>query len=131
METSLHKHFASLGDPRIKRNKKHVLSDIVVFTVIAVICGAESWDSIELFGKTKHDFLKTFLKLLNGIPSHDTINRVFSMLNPKRFEKLFLNWASSLKDKNIDLEVISIDGKTVRGSKDTFHNKAPRNGLPS
>jgi predicted transposase YbfD/YdcC len=71
-------------------------------TIIAVICGAESWDSIELFGKTKINFLKTFLKLPNGIPSHDTINRVFSMLNPRTFERLFFQWAASLKDKGID-----------------------------
>lgn len=125
METSLHSHFSDLSDPRIKRNKKHLLSDIIILTIVAVICGAESWDSIELFGKTKIDFLKTFLKLPNGIPSHDTINRVFTMLNPKRFEKLFYQWTSSLKDKDIDLEVIAIDGKTVRGSKDTFHDKSP------
>ncbi len=125
METSLHKHFSGLNDPRIKRNKKHLLSDIVILTIIAVLCGAESWDSIELFGKTKVDFLKTFLKLPNGIPSHDTINRVFSMLNPKKFEKLFAQWAASLKDKDIDLELIAIDGKTARGSKDTFHGQSP------
>lgn len=125
METSLHRYFSGLNDPRIKRNKKHVLSDIVVLTIIAVICGAESWDSVELFGKTKIDFLKTFLKLPNGIPSHDTINRVFSMLNPRKFEKLFTQWAASLKDKSIDLELIAIDGKTSRGSKDTFHGQSP------
>ena len=125
METSLHSHFAGLNDPRIRRNKKHLLSDIVILTIIAVICGAESWDSIELFGKTKIDFLRTILKLPNGIPSHDTLNRVFSLLNPNKFERLFLQWAASLKDKGIDVEVISIDGKTVRGSKDTFHGKSP------
>jgi len=125
METSLHKHFSGLGDPRVKRNKKHLLSDIIILTIVAVICGAESWDSIELFGKTKIDFLKTFLKLPNGIPSHDTINRVFSMLNAKRFEKLFTSWANSLKDNGLEVEVISVDGKTVRGSKDSFHGKAP------
>jgi predicted transposase YbfD/YdcC len=78
-----------------------------------------------LFGKAKIGFLKAFLKLPNGIPSHDTINRVFSMLNPRKFEKLFVQWANSLKDKNIDLELIAIDGKTVRGPKDTFHGQSP------
>jgi hypothetical protein len=101
METSLHKHFSGLNDPRIKRNKKHLLPDIVILTIIAVICGAGSWDSIELFGKAKIGFLKAFLKLPNGIPSHDTINRVFSMLNPRKFEKLFVQWANSLKDKTL------------------------------
>ena len=125
METSLHKYFSLIGDPRIHRNKKHLLTDIIILTVIAVICGAESWDSIELFGKAKIKFLKTFLKLPNGIPSHDTINRVFSMLSPTRFERLFADWTNSLRDKDIDLELIAIDGKTLRGSKDTFHDKSP------
>lgn len=123
MRTSLHQHFEYLADPRIKRNKKHLLSDIIILTILGVICGAESWDSIELFGKTKIDFLKTFLKLPFGIPSHDTINRVFSMLNPRQFEELFVQWTNSLKDKDIKGELIAIDGKTVRGSKDTFHDK--------
>src|SRR5690554_8102364 len=83
--TSLHQFFGGFPDPRIKRNKRHELLDIIVLTILAVVCGAESWDSIELFGKTKIDFLKQFLKLRNGIPSHDTINRVFSILDPKLF----------------------------------------------
>jgi len=125
METSLHKHFSKIGDPRIKRNKKHLLLDIIILTILAVLSGAESWDSIETFGKTKIDFLKTFLKLPNGIPSHDTINRVFSMLSANRFELIFAEWTKSLKDRDVDVEVISIDGKTVRGSKDSYHGKAP------
>jgi predicted transposase YbfD/YdcC len=125
METSLHKHFTKMGDPRINRNKKHLLIDIIILTILAVLSGAESWDSIESFGKTKIDFLKTFLKLPNGIPSHDTINRVFSMLSAKRFEMIFAEWTSSLKNRDIDVDVIAIDGKTVRGSKDSYHDKAP------
>lgn len=66
----------------IDRNKKHNLADIIVLSILAVICGAESWDSIEEFGKARVDFLKKILYLPNGIPSHDTINRVFSMLKP-------------------------------------------------
>ncbi len=125
METSLHKHFSKMGDPRIKRNKKHLLIDIIILTILAVLSGAESWDSIETFGKTKIDFLKTFLKLPNGIPSHDTINRVFSLLSAKRFEMIFAEWTKSLKNRDIDVDVIAIDGKTVRGSKDSYHSKAP------
>ena len=121
--TSLHQFFSGMVDPRINRNKKHSLIDIIVLTIIAVICGAESWDAIELFGKTKVGFLKKILPLRNGIPSHDTINRVFSMLNPVRFEQLFSEWANSLADKGINTEVISIDGKTVCGSKDSYHSQ--------
>lgn len=125
METKLHEFFRQLPDPRINRNKKHLLIDIIILSILAVICGAESWDSIELFGRTKKDFLKKILRLPNGIPSHDTINRVFSMLRPDRFEQLFVQWVDSLRDKGISHEVIAIDGKTVRGSKDTFHKKSP------
>ena len=125
MKTSLHQYFSSLPDPRIHRNKKHLLIDIIVLTIISVICGAESWDSIEIFGKSKKEFLIKILKLPNGIPSHDTINRVFSLINAGKFENLFIEWVNSIKDDKIKHEVISIDGKTVRRSKDSFHQKSP------
>lgn len=125
METSLHSHFRQLNDPRTGNHKKHLLIDVVVLTVIAVICGAESWDSIEMFGKSKKDFLSKFLRLPNGIPSHDTINRVFSMIRPDKFELLFSQWVNSLKSPEINKEVISIDGKVIKGSKDSFHKKSP------
>jgi len=124
MKTSLHDYFSQLPDPRIHRNKKHLLLDIIILTIIAVICGAESWDSIEMFGKSKKDFLSKVLKLPNGIPSHDTINRVFSLIRADKFEQLFTQWAQSLKDPEISKEVIAIDGKTVRGSKDSYHDKS-------
>ena len=125
MKTSLHHYFSQLPDPRIQRNKKHLLIDIVVLSVIAVICGAESWNSIEIFGNAKKDFLATILKLPNGIPSHDTINRVFARINPNKFEQLFAQWVQTLIDKKMSGEVIAIDGKTMRGSKDSFHEKSP------
>lgn len=124
-KTSLHTYFENFPDHRINRNKKHLLSDIIVLSVLGVLCGAESWDSIEAFGKTKIDFLKSFLKLPNGIPSHDTINRVFSGLRPRLFERMFIEWASGLKNDAINKEVISIDGKSIRGSKDSFHGQSP------
>ena len=80
-----------LKDPRKRhKKKKHLLIDIVILTILGVLCGADSWDAIELFGKKKYDFLKKILKLPNGIPAHDTINRVISMIDPKQFEKLFV-----------------------------------------
>ncbi len=124
MKTSLHHYFAQLPDPRIHRNRKHLLLDIIILSIIAVLCGAESWDSIEMFGKSKKDFLSKILKLPNGIPSHDTINRVFSLIRADKFEQLFVQWAQSLKDPGISKEVIAIDGKTVRGSKDSYHDKS-------
>lgn len=124
MKTSLHQYFGRLPDPRIQRNKKHLLIDIIVLSIIAVICGAESWDSIEMFGKSKKDFLSKILKLPHGIPSHDTINRVFSLIRADKFEILFIQWAQSLKDPRISKEVVSVDGKTLRGSRDSFHEKS-------
>ncbi|MCK5138033.1 MAG: transposase family protein [Bacteroidales bacterium] len=75
MKISLHQYFSQLPDPRIHRNKKHLLIDIIILTIIAVLCGAESWDSIEMFGKSKKDFLSKFLKLPNGKP---TVKYIFS-----------------------------------------------------
>jgi len=124
-EISILKHFESLEDPRIERKKDHLLIDIVFITICATISGAESWDQIEEYGKTKIDWFKNLLKLKNGIPSHDTFNRVFSLLSPKSFEKCFLSWVNSIK-KNIIKEVVSLDGKTIRRSKDLKHNKKPK-----
>ncbi|GHS89754.1 hypothetical protein FACS1894201_11080 [Bacteroidia bacterium] len=70
-------------------------------------------------------FLRQILELKNGIPSHDTINRVFSILNPRAFERLFMEWANTLKDSQVLEHVIAIDGKTVRSSKDSFHHISP------
>lgn len=124
-KTSLHEYFERFPDHRINRNKKHLLTDIIILSILGVLCGAESWDSIEAFGKTKLDFLKRFLKLPNGIPSHDTINRVFSGLRPELFERMFVEWVSGLRSDSINREVISIDGKSIRGSKDSFHQQSP------
>ena len=76
--------FADLPDPRINRQKRHELVDILTIALCAVISGADSFDDIERYGKAKKAWLGTFLDLKNGIPSHDTFNRVFSRLNPKR-----------------------------------------------
>ena len=125
IQTSLHRAFSRLRDPRIERAKKHNLLDIIILSILAVLSGAESYDSIELYGKMNIDFLRQFLGLKNGIPSHDTINRVFQVLNPRQFERHFISWVQGLKDEQIMERVISIDGKTVRGSNDSFHNRSP------
>ena len=109
-------YFADLEDPRrYYGNRLHELSDILVLTILAVIGGAESWVEVEEFGIDKEEWLKVFLKLPNGIPSHDTIGRLFSLLEPEGFERCFLNWVKSLIKIEGD-EVIAIDGKTVRRS---------------
>jgi predicted transposase YbfD/YdcC len=98
------------------------LSEIIILSILGVLCGAESYDSIEVFGRENYAFLKQIIELKNVIPSYDTINRVFQSLNPRSFERCFIRWAQGLKDEHILERVIAIDGKTVRGSKDTFHD---------
>jgi predicted transposase YbfD/YdcC len=102
-------------------NKQHELLDIIAISICAVISGAESWEEIEQYGKIKQKWLSTFLALPNGIPSHDTFNRVISSLCPKKFEECFGNWVSSLIIATGD--VISIDGKTICGAK--VNGKSP------
>src|SRR5437763_2580707 len=113
---SLEDIFGKIADPRIDRTKLRKLIDIIIIAICAVICGAEGWEEIEEFGKEKQEWLEKILELPNGIPSHDTISRVFSKINPKEFEKGFVDWVSSLTE-NIS-GIIAIDGKTLRRSHD-------------
>lgn len=121
--TSLPEHFAGLPDPRVERTKRHSLHDILVITICAVICGADDWVSIELFGKSKEAWFRTFLDLPNGIPSHDTLGRVFAALNPTAFAQSFASWIQSVANVT-DGEVVAIDGKTLRRSFDRPAGKA-------
>jgi len=118
-------HFKDIPDPRINRRKLHSLLDIIVISVCAIICGAKGFKEIELFGKERIQWLKQFLELKNGIPSHDTFGRVFAMLNPKVFEKQFMAWVEKIRVPQHN-EVIAIDGKTARRSFDT---KADRSAI--
>lgn len=118
-KTTISEHFSAIEDPRLERTKLHQLIDIITITLCAVISGADSWSDIELFGQCKYDWFKSFLELPNGIPSHDTFNRVFTLLDPKQLEKCFENWIKSIKNL-LSSEQIAIDGKTVRHSYD--HN---------
>ena len=121
---SIEHHFADLDDPRIDRTKQHKLLDIVVITICAVICGADDWVAVEIFGKAKHDWLKQFLDLPNGIPSHDTFGRVFGALDPEQFQSCFLNWINAVSEITQG-QVIALDGKTLRRSHDkTLGKKA-------
>jgi predicted transposase YbfD/YdcC len=122
-ELSLAHHFAELTDPRIDRSRLHELIDIVAIAIGAVVAGAESWDDIEDFGKAKHTWLKNFLELPNGIPSHDTIRRLFERLDPEQFQKGFLGWVEALHEAT-ERQVIAIDGKTLRRSFDRAGGKS-------
>ena len=109
-------HFKGLTDFRVKRTKRYELEEVLFITIAAVICGARGWNDIENYGKSKHDWLKGFLSLPEGIPSHDTFNRIFSMLDPDELEKCFLDWVKEIANLTSG-EVVSIDGKSLRGSK--------------
>jgi predicted transposase YbfD/YdcC len=116
-------HFIQMSDPRIDRTKRHKLIEILTITICAVICGADSWVAIELYGCTKYEWLKSFLELPNGIPSHDTFARVFALINPQEFQSCFLNWMKSIQ-KITSGEVVAIDGKTLCGSYDKNSEKS-------
>jgi predicted transposase YbfD/YdcC len=109
--------FSGIRDPRVDRTKEHLLEDIIFIAISSVICGAETWNDMADFGKSKQEWLKAFLKLPNGIPSHDTFNRVFSAIEPSEFERCFLDWTRSIANLT-EGEVVSIDGKTLRRSRD-------------
>ena len=114
---SIEHHFSDLEDPRIDRTKLHRLVDIVVIAICGVICGGDTWVEVESFGQAKHNWLKTFLELPNGIPSHDTFGRVFGALDPDQFRTCFLNWITAVSTVT-EGQVIAIDGKTLRRSHD-------------
>jgi predicted transposase YbfD/YdcC len=119
---SLMSHLSFIEDPRIDRTKEHLLIDILMISVCAMLCGAESFVEFEQFGKAKRDFLGGFLQLPNGIPSHDTFRRVFSLLDPKQFSERFVQWTEGLR-RAISNEIVAIDGKTLRRSHDRAHGK--------
>lgn len=114
---SLVESFSEIEDPRIDRTKKHALTDILVLSVLAVMCNAEGWEDIEEYGKTKLEWLRTIIPLKHGVPSHDTISRVFRMLAPGVFQAAFLQWASVVSEA-LGLRHIAIDGKSLRRSHD-------------
>lgn len=107
-----------LEDPRIDRTKIHELTDILVLSILAVLCGADGWEDIEEFGKIRLNWLRKFIKLRNGVPSHDTISRVFRMLRPNVFQEAFMEWVQSLGLVVEGLNVVAVDGKSLRNSHD-------------
>ena len=119
---SLLTHFETLEDPRTAYLVEHPLLDIMALTICAVICGAESWKDIEAYGHSKLEWLKTFLSLPNGIPSHDTIARVFALLEPTQLQTCFVSWVKSIAELSLG-EVVSLDGKSARHSYDKGASK--------
>jgi predicted transposase YbfD/YdcC len=121
---SYFQHFNKLKDPRriSKGNVKHSLTDIIFLVTAAVVSGADGWQSIEVFGKTQLDWLRQYVPLSSGIPSHDTLGRFFGMLDHQAFSKCFIDWASELSTLTKG-DVVALDGKRLRGSYDRFSNK--------
>jgi predicted transposase YbfD/YdcC len=115
MENPL-KYFAELTDPRVERTREHLLEEILLIAIAAILSGASGWNEIENYGKAKRPWLSSFLRLPGGIPSHDTFNRVFAALNPEELERGFAAWIRSIA-KLTTGEVVAIDGKTLRGAR--------------
>lgn len=117
------KPFAELEDPRAEMNQRHKFIDILVIAICAAICGAEDWESVEMFGQSKEKWFRSFLELPNGIPSHDTFWRVFRSLDPEQFQRCFMRWMALIQTVTED-EVVAIDGKQLRRSFDAQAGKA-------
>jgi predicted transposase YbfD/YdcC len=100
-------------DPRVERRRLHSLSDVLAIAICALLCGADSFEDMEVFGEAKSDWFATFLELPHGIPSHDTFNRVFAAIDPEKFLECFMRWTQSLRSA-IAEEIVALDGKALR-----------------
>jgi predicted transposase YbfD/YdcC len=121
---SIRECFADVADPRREHMRLHNLWDIIAITILAVVSGADSWVEVAKYGVSKLEFLKTFLELPNGIPSHDTFWRVFALLNPEALQKGFVNWVQAIAETTLG-RVVAIDGKTARRSFDKRAGTGP------
>jgi len=110
--------FESINDPRVEGRCIHKLIDIIIISMCGILSGVESWVEMEDFGEIREKWFKQFLELKNGIPSHDTFARVFSILDAKEFEKCFINWCESISGKIA--KRLSFDGKSLRGTSRAF-----------
>lgn len=121
---TLIEHFSAVEDPRLERRRLHNLTDIIVIAILAVISGSTGWAEMEVFGKCREKWLRRFLPLPNGIPSHDTFGRVFSIIDLKQFQNCFINWTNSLRSF-FSKEIIAIDGKCLRRSFSSAEENNP------
>ena len=110
--------FSKLTDPRVERTKKHLFLDVIGLALFAVLAGAQAYTEIEDFSRHHVDWLKKYFVLVNGIPSHDTFSRVFSMIDPTAFQECFFTWIKQLLEF-LPENVIAIDGKSMRATRQT------------
>ena len=115
-------HFGNLKDPRFKHSPPHNLIEIIIIALCAIICGANDWVAVEAWGKAKEEWLRQYLSLPNGIPSHDTFGLVFGALDPDEFRRCFISWTQSICQL-LPGEVVPIDGKCLRRSHDNYQGK--------
>lgn len=118
---SLQSILSVVRDPRQDKNKRHLLIDILLIAFCALLAGAEGFTDFAQFGRLKKAWFKRFLKLPFGIPSHDVFGKVFALLDPTLLQECFLQWMNSVR-KALQLDSISIDGKTIRGSRCKHHD---------
>lgn len=116
------KHLGCIEDPR-RHNKRHLLCDMLLIALCAVISGAESWTQVAEYGRSKLAWFKEFLQLPNGIPSHDTFGRLFARISPKGFQDFFARWVQEISESLMG-KTVAIDGKTLRGSHDRINGKS-------
>jgi predicted transposase YbfD/YdcC len=109
--------FKDIPDHRVNRHKLHSVEEIMLVAFCGMIAGCDSWNDLELFGKTKIDYLRKYFPYKNGVPSDDTLRRFFRTLNPDAFESCFIRWVRSFQIELSD-KVVAIDGKTSRRSFD-------------
>jgi predicted transposase YbfD/YdcC len=114
-DLSIPRYFATLKDPRRAHRRLHLLQDILVIALCAVIAGAQDWQEVETFGRKRKDWLKRFLGLPHGIPSHDTFERVFDRIKPQAFQACFREWVQAVSQA-LRIKHVAIDGKTLCGS---------------
>jgi hypothetical protein len=115
-ETTISKAFGELTDPRIKRNLRHPLVNIITISICAIISGCDDLCLIEEYGNSTVEWFKGFLNLKHGIPSHDNFSDVLNRLKPKEFSQAFTQWVNQLG--NLKDDIVSIDGKCMRRTLD-------------
>lgn len=117
-------HFSGLQDPRVQGRTLHPAVNILYITIVAALCGVEGWEEIEDFAESRAEFFSRRLDLSNGIPSHDTINRFFQIIDRDAFQKCFISWTSQIASEVKD-RTVSIDGKTIRCASKMSDDELP------